>query len=50
LASGKRLFEWSPQEYIGGVAFASDSRHLVVGFGLGPVYVLRLREPKKSGE
>jgi WD40 repeat protein len=50
LASGKRVFEWSPQEYIGGIAFASDSRHLAVGFGLGPVYVLRLREAKKSGE
>jgi WD40 repeat protein len=50
LASGKRLFEWSPPEYIGGVAFASDSRHLAVGVGLGPVYIVRLRELKKSGE
>jgi WD40 repeat protein len=50
LASGRRLFEWSPPEYIGGIAFASDSRHLAVGFGAGPVYVLRLRELKKSGQ
>jgi WD40 repeat protein len=46
LASGKRLLEWSPPEYIGGLAFAGDSRHLAVGFGSGPVYVLRLRELK----
>jgi hypothetical protein len=44
------MFEWPPQEYIGGMAFASDSRHLALGFGQGPVYVLRLRELKKTGE
>jgi WD40 repeat protein len=50
LPSGKRLHEWAAPEYLGGVAYAPDSRHLAVGVGLGPVYVLRLAGPKKSGE
>jgi WD40 repeat protein len=49
-ASGKRLHEWTLPEYFGGLAFASDSRHLAVALGTGPVYVLRLDVPRKSGE
>jgi WD40 repeat protein len=48
LPSGKRLLEWAPPEYLGGVAFAPDSRHLAVGVGLGPVYVLRLAGPRNG--
>jgi hypothetical protein len=48
--SGKRLLEWAAPESLGGVAFAPDSRHLAVGIGPGPVYVLRLAEAKKGGD
>jgi hypothetical protein len=34
----------------GGLAFAPDSRHLAVGLGLGPVYVVRLGGPPKPEE
>jgi WD40 repeat protein len=50
LPSGKRLHEWASPEYLGGVAYAPDSRHLAVGVGTGPVYVLRLAEPQKSSD
>jgi WD40 repeat protein len=50
LASGKRLFQWQAPENLAGLAFASDSRHLAVGLGTGPLYILRLRELKKATE
>ncbi len=46
VATGKRRFEWLVPEYIGGLAFASDGRHLAVGLGTGPVYVIRLAKPE----
>ena len=49
-ASGKRLWEWVPQEYVGGLAFAPDSRHLAVCLGTGPIYILRLGPPPGQKE
>jgi WD40 repeat protein len=45
VATGKHRYEWLPPEYIGGLDFASDGRHLAVGLGTGPVYVIRLSAP-----
>src|SRR5262249_47511254 len=42
LATGKQLHKWDLPEYLGGLAFAPDSRHLAVSIATGPVYVLRL--------
>jgi WD40 repeat protein len=43
--AGKALRQWALPENLGGIGFASDSRHLAVGLGTGPVYVLRLAAP-----
>jgi WD40 repeat protein len=40
--AGKALRQWALPENVGGMAFAADSRHLAIGLGTGPVYVLRL--------
>ena len=47
LATGKRLWEWAPEEYVHSLTFAADSRHVAVSLGTGPVYVLRLAPPAK---
>jgi WD40 repeat protein len=42
LAGGKRLRQWTFQENVANVAYASDSRHLAVALATGVIYVLRL--------
>ncbi|HEY7425184.1 MAG TPA: WD40 repeat domain-containing protein [Gemmataceae bacterium] len=42
LATGKRLQQWTLQEQVANVAYASDSRHLAVSLTTGVVYILRL--------
>jgi WD40 repeat protein len=42
LAAGKRLRQWTLQEQVANVAYASDSRHLAVSLMTGVVYILRL--------
>lgn len=49
LATGKRLKQWAFQENVGGLALASDGRHLAVGLGTGVVYLLRLGLPSAPG-
>ena len=44
LATAKATHQWDLPEYVGGVAISADSRHLAVGLGNGPIYVLRLAE------
>ncbi len=46
-ASGKRTHEWAIPEEVRTLAYAPDSRHLALGLGTGPVYVLRLAEAPK---
>jgi WD40 repeat protein len=47
LASKKTVYEWTPSEDIRHVVFAPDGRHVALGLGTGPVYVIRLPEAKK---
>lgn len=47
LDTGKVLREWSLPESLAGLAWASDSRHLVLGYGTGVINILRL-EPLKA--
>jgi WD40 repeat protein len=42
LASKRRLYEWTMEELVGGLAFAPDSRHLAVTLATGVIYILRL--------
>jgi hypothetical protein len=48
-ATGKRLRGWLIPEYVAGLAYASDSRHLAVALGTGVVYVLRVGEAGEGG-
>lgn len=48
-ATGKKVKAWSFHEQVGGVAIASDSRHLAVGLGTGVIYLLRLAPAKGKG-
>ncbi len=45
VATGKRVKEWLIPEYVIGVAFASDSRHVAALLGTGVVYILRVEGP-----
>jgi WD40 repeat protein len=45
LATGKRLREWLIPEYVTGLAYASDCRHLAVTTAVGVVYILRADGP-----
>jgi WD40 repeat protein len=47
LQTWKKLYEWVPTEDIRHLAFAPDSRHVALGLGTGPVYVIRLPVAKK---
>lgn len=49
LATGKRLKQWTLQELVGNMTFASDSRHLAVSLTTGVVYLLRLEPPSAAG-
>jgi WD40 repeat protein len=49
LATGNRLKAWALPEYLGNVAFASDSRHLAVSLTTGVIYILRLAPPGENG-
>ena len=49
LATGKRLYEWTFNELVGGVAITTDGRHLAVGLATGVIYVLRIDPAKKPG-
>jgi WD40 repeat protein len=40
--TGRRLQDWAFREYVGGMAYSSDSRYLAVGLATGVVYILRL--------
>jgi WD40 repeat protein len=48
--AGKPLRQWPLAENVGGIAFAADGRHLAVGLGTGPVYVLRLAAPGEGSK
>jgi hypothetical protein len=48
-ATGKRLREWIPPEVVGGMAFASDSRHVAITMGTGVIYILRLGPVPRQG-
>ena len=49
LATGKRLYEWTFNEQLGGVAITTDGRHVAVGLATGVIYVLRIDPAKKPG-
>jgi WD40 repeat protein len=47
LASARRLYTWPMAEDVRRLAFTSDGRHLVLGLGTGPVYIVRINSPKQ---
>ena len=47
IATGKRLYEWTFNEQLGGVAITTDGRHVAVGLATGVIYVLRIDPAKK---
>ncbi len=49
IATGKRLYEWTFNEPLGGVAITTDGRHVAVGLATGVIYVLRIDPAKKPG-
>ena len=49
IATGKRLYEWTFNEVLGGVAVTTDGRHVAVGLATGVIYVLRIDPAKKPG-
>jgi WD40 repeat protein len=46
-ATWKKLYEWTPSEIVRHLVFAPDGRHIALGLGTGPVYVIRIPAPKK---
>lgn len=48
LDTGKSLQEWNFPESVYGLSWASDSRHLAVGYGTGVINILRLAGPKSQ--
>lgn len=47
-ATGTKLKQWHLQEQYGAIAFAPDSRHVVLSLGTGVIYLLRLDLPPKT--
>lgn len=47
-AAGKPVWQWTPQEYVTGIAFSPDGRYLAVSIVTGPVYILRMEKSPET--